>query len=161
MKKQILASALVLLSVIGTSASALAAGVAIVDTKKILESSQLPQALNSAQKEVENFKVESQKIRLNKSKELEDAREKKATDADLKKMTEQFQKEIESREQQGLALEDKKRKELEDLSAKLRTKVDEAIKAVAQEKKLDVVVDKQAVLFGGVDITEDVIKKIK
>lgn len=160
MKKQILSVALVLLTTLGTS-SAFAAGVAIVDTKKILESSQLPVALNAAQKEVENFKNESQKLRLSKSKDLETAREKKATEADMKKMAEQFQKELETREQQGLALEDKKRKELEDLSTKLRAKVDEAIKSVAQDKKLDVVVDKQAVLFGGTDITEDVIKKIK
>lgn len=159
MKKHILAIALTLITI--SSQSALAGGVAIVDTKKILDSSQLPAALNTAQKEVENFKVESQKLRLSKSKDLEAAREKKATDADLKKMAEKFQKELEDRERQGADLEVKKRKELEDLSLKLRAKVDEAIKSVAQDKKLDVVVDKQAVLFGGTDITEDVIKKIK
>lgn len=158
MKKYILATVLTFSML---SQTALAGGVGIVDTKKILDSSQLPAALNTAQKEVENFKMESQKIRLNKSKELEAARDKKATEAELKKMTEQFQKELETREQQGIDLENQKRKELEDLSTKLRSKVDEAIKSVAQDKKLDVVVDKQAVLFGGTDVTEDVIKKIK
>ncbi len=160
MKKNILATALAF-SILTITQSAFAVGVGIVDTKKILDSSQLPMVLNTAQKEVENFKVESQKLVLSKSKELENAREKKVTEAEIKKMSEQFQKDIQAREKQGVDLEMAKRKELEDLSLKLRAKVDEAIKSVAQDKKLDVIVDKQAVLFGGTDVTEDVIKKIK
>lgn len=160
MKKKILASTFVLFTAF-SQLSAFAAGVAIVDTKKVLETSSLMQAYNSAKQEVESFKKQSEEMRLNKSKELETAREKKATEAELKKMLEQFQKDLNAREQQALALEDKKRKELDDLSAKFRVKVDDAIKSVAQDKKLDVVVTKEAVLFGGIDITDDVIKKIK
>ena len=47
------------------------------------------------------------------------------------------------------------------MSNKLKTQVENAIKDVAKDKNLDVIVDKQAVLFGGNDVTEDVIKKIK
>jgi outer membrane protein len=160
MKKKILASAFVLFTALN-QLSAFAAGVAVVDTKKVLESSSLMQVYNSAKQEVENFKKESENMRTTKSKELETAREKKATEAELKKMLEQFQKDLSAREQQGLALEDTKRKELDDLSTKFRTKVDDAIKSIAQEKKLDVVVAKEAILFGGIDITDDVIKKVK
>lgn len=164
MKKNIIKAVLGLslaMAAFGQTANAKDATVAIVDTKKILENSNLPSALNSAQKEVETFKTESQKILMNRTKQLDDARAKKASDADLKKMQETFQKEIDARNSDGMALEEKKKKELEDLSTKLKSDVEEAIKAVAKEKQIDVVVDKQAVLFGGTDITEDVIKKIK
>ncbi len=163
MKKNILqivlSSALLLTAFTGIANAA--GSVAIVDTKKILENSKLPAALNAAQKEVETFKVDSQKFLVGKSKELDEARQKKTADAILKTMQAKFQKEIENRNSEGIALEDKKKKELEELSSKLRVQVDEAIKLVAKEKNIDVVVDKQAVLFGGTDITEDVIKKIK
>ena len=36
-----------------------------------------------------------------------------------------------------------------------------AIRTVANQKKLTVIVDKEAVFFGGVDITDDVIAELK
>lgn len=160
MKKKVLASAFVIFTAL-SQVSAFAAGTGIVDTKKVLETSSLMQAYNVAKQEVDNFKKASENMRMDKSKQLDAAREKKATEAELKKMLEQFQKDLSEREQQGNDLEDKKKRELDDLSAKFRVKVDDAIKAVAKDKKLDVVVAKEAVLFGGIDITDDVIKKIK
>lgn len=160
MKRKILASTFVLFTAL-SQMSAFAAGTGLVDTKKVLESSSLMQAYNVAKQEVDNFKKATEDLRLDKSKQLDSAREKKATEEELKKMLEQFQKDLATRQQQGMDLEDKKKRELDDLSAKFRVKVDDAIKAVAKDKKLDVVVAKEAVLFGGTDITDDVIKKIK
>jgi outer membrane protein len=42
----------------------------------------------------------------------------------------------------------------------IRDKVNAAIKAVAEDKRLTVVVDKSVIAYGGQDITDDVMKKI-
>ena len=50
-------------------------------------------------------------------------------------------------------------------STQLKYKFDEALAAIAQEKKLDVVVDSSenqpVVLMGGIDVTDEVIKKLQ
>lgn len=48
-----------------------------------------------------------------------------------------------------------------DLMEPLTKQVDDAVKAVAEAKGLSVVIDKGAVVYGGVDITQDVVKKLK
>jgi Skp family chaperone for outer membrane proteins len=134
--------------------------VGIVDTKKIFESSKLFEALNKAKSDLGNLEEDIKKETLYKSKLLEEARAKKTKDADLQKMQEKFQKELEDKRTSAQEASEKKQKELEEMSVKLKADVENAIKDVATEKKLEAVVDKQAVLFGGTDITEDVIKKI-
>ncbi|MEK7431698.1 MAG: OmpH family outer membrane protein [Cyanobacteriota bacterium] len=160
MKKQflVLGTSLLLSSF---SLSALAGGVGVVDTKKIFETSKLFEVLGNAKKEVTKLEEDLKKETLYKSKLLEEARMNKATDDELRKMQESFQAELEKKRKDGQDLSEKKQKELEDMSNKLKTQVENAIKDVAKDKNLDVIVDKQAVLFGGNDVTEDVIKKIK
>jgi Skp family chaperone for outer membrane proteins len=48
-----------------------------------------------------------------------------------------------------------------ELSAAIRDDIVKAIEAVAKDKKLNVIVDKEAVLYGGVDVTKDVLSKLK
>lgn len=48
-----------------------------------------------------------------------------------------------------------------DLIEPLNKQVETAVKAVAEAKGLSVVIDKSAVVYGGQDITQDVIKKLK
>ena len=160
MKKFILTSVLGL-SFLLTSTSAFAASVGIVDTKKIFESSKLFEELNKAKSEMGGLEESIKKETFNKSKLLDDARAKNAKEDELKKMQEKFQKELEDLRKKAQEASEKKQKDLEEMSNKLKTQVEDAIKDVAKDKKLEVVVDKQAVLFGGMDITDDVIKKIK
>lgn len=143
-----------------TSSAFSAPLVGIVDTKKIFESSKLFEALNKAKGDLSNLEEDIKKETLYKSKLLEEARAKNVKDAELQKMQEKFQKELEDKRKKAQDTSDSKQKELETMSVKLKSDVETAIKDVASEKKLEVVVDKQAVLFGGTDITEDVIKKI-
>ncbi|SFL33086.1 OmpH family outer membrane protein [Pelosinus propionicus] len=56
--------------------------------------------------------------------------------------------------QQGLAIKEK------DLLGALQNKVDVAVAAVAKAKGLATIVDKGSVVYGGQDITDDVMKKI-
>jgi outer membrane protein len=164
MKKNILTAILgtsLVFSALSGIASAKDYHVGFVDTQKIFQSSKLSEALNTAQNDVKAREGEFSKDTLDKSKLLEEARAKKVSDADLKKMQDTFQKELESKRASLELLKENKQKELEEMSKKLKGQVEDAIKNVAKDKQIDVVVDKQAVLFGGTDITEDVIKKIK
>ena len=49
----------------------------------------------------------------------------------------------------------------QELMAQVIAKVDEAIKSVATEQGIGVVLDKNSVLYGGKDLTQDVASKIK
>lgn len=48
-----------------------------------------------------------------------------------------------------------------DLVEPLTKQIEETVKQVAEQKGLSVVIDKGAVIYGGADITQDVIKKLK
>lgn len=49
----------------------------------------------------------------------------------------------------------------QELRAGILEKIDAAVKAVAESKGLSVVIDKSNVVYGGNDITDDVLKKLK
>ena len=49
----------------------------------------------------------------------------------------------------------------QDLISGIQKKIDDAVKQVAEAKGLSVVIDKSAVVYGGQDITDDVMKKFK
>jgi outer membrane protein len=67
-------------------------------------------------------------------------------DNDKKALSQQLQQGIQQKQQE--------------LINAIRDKVNAAIKAVAEDKGLTVVVDKSVVAYGGQDITDDVLKKI-
>ncbi|HBS59997.1 MAG TPA: molecular chaperone Skp [Firmicutes bacterium] len=49
----------------------------------------------------------------------------------------------------------------QELMTQVKAKVDEAIKNAANEQGISVVLDKESVLYGGKDLTQDVVNKIK
>lgn len=49
----------------------------------------------------------------------------------------------------------------QDLSTQLNTSMDQALAEIAKEKNLDVILYKTGVAQGGIDVTEDVIKKMQ
>ena len=51
-------------------------------------------------------------------------------------------------------------KEQEDMMAPIQKQIDEAVKAVAEAQGLTVVLRKEGVVYGGKDITQDVVKKL-
>lgn len=76
--------------------------------------------------------------------------------AGIEKATDNQKKaEIFSAKKQEAAAEEQK------LMAPLFKEIDAAIRTVARNKKITIVVDKTSVFFGGLDITDDVIQELK
>jgi len=94
-------------------------------------------------------------------KQLEDARKKGTSQDELTKMRQKFEQQIYEKRLKAQDLLKNKQSDLEKARDKLRKDVEIAIKEVASQKKIDIVIDKQAVFFGGMDITDEVTKKIK
>ena len=160
LKSAVLSGLLVL--ALATSAFAVTAkDIGVVDTQKVIESSSLSDLYKSANDEMKALEDNIKKEMLDKSKKLEDAKKTNLSADKLKEMEDQFKKDLETKRNEGQVLYQKKQAELEETQKKVKSDIDEAIKKVADEKKLGVVFDKQVVLFGGVDVTEDVMKKIK
>ncbi len=88
-----------------------------------------------------------------KRKLIEEARVANKTETELQMMAEQFQLEIEP-EAKKLETDSKTKSE------KIQKTVETAIKDVATEQKLDVILVQEAVLFGGTDVSDAVLKKL-
>jgi len=91
-------------------------------------------------------------------------------DAALKAENEQARQEYESKaaslndqekQQLGNQLSQRIEMKRQQLLSEIMDKVDAAVKAVADEKGLTIVVHKSAIVSGGVDITNDVLAKVK
>ncbi|GIW23199.1 MAG: hypothetical protein KatS3mg068_2206 [Candidatus Sericytochromatia bacterium] len=157
MKKILLASFIVLSTSLNSFAKDI---VGIVDTRKVFENSSLALEYSKVQKEIQDLQEAYKKKTLDNTKKLEEAKNKKLSEQELSKLQEQFSKELENERKNADELYEKKRIDFEKLTEQFKTDMQKAIEDVAKEKQLQVIVEKQAVLFGGTDITEDVIKKL-
>lgn len=134
--------------------------IGVIDVQRILSGSALMKALEGAQKEVAETEKSLLDLRQKKLEELQGMQkqvaEGKMTQEDFLKKQRQFEDEVmkKVKEEQG-KLEGKKeaiRKQKE----QLEKDVEEAVKKVAGQKGLEMVINKQLVIFGGMDITKDV-----
>lgn len=131
-------------------ASSQTPNVAKVDTKRLFEQ------YKEAQMSQSEFKRKAeayQKEFLEKNKLLQDAQKNGKSKADLEKMTKKFETELKPKKEAVEALD-------KELSGRLKKKIETTIQDVAKAKGYAVVVDKQVVLYGGDDITDDVLKKL-
>lgn len=104
------------------------------------------QELRAAQ---DNFRTEFE----NRRKQLVEAQKKKMSASEQEKLREQLQAEM-------APLEEKLKQLNQELMERLNKQLDEAVKKVAESRKLSLVLDKQVIRFGGKDITEEVIKQL-
>jgi len=95
---------------------------------------------------------------------------------DLKTANETMQQEVEKAQQdfeaKSVNMNDQEKQEFyqqtqerlahkqQELVEPINTKIEAAVKAVADAKGLSVVIDKNAVVYGGQDITQDVVRKV-
>ena len=123
-------------SLTGGVASAASSAIGVIDYRQVMSQHPGLEAANAQmQKEVETAQHEFE----TKSAEMND----------------QQKAEYYQQTQQRLA------QKQADLIEPLNKQVEDTVKSVAEAKGLSVVIDKGAVVYGGQDITQDVIKKLK
>lgn len=106
-----------------------------------------PQRVLFQHPKFEQVQKQVRQVMLKKEEEAKAAIEK---ESDSNKKAQIFQN-----KRREVATEERK------LMEPLFKEIDLAVRAVANAKKVTVVVDKSALLFGGLDITEDVIQELK
>lgn len=128
---------------------ALAFTVGYVDTATVRrEAKSFKSAYSELQREQQKFQQEFNA----RQKKLEAARKTKKP-AEVEKLQAQYTKELEGMRQRATRLE-------ASLSAKTTARALVAIRSVAAKKKMDLVLDKGTVYYGGIDITQDVIRSL-
>ena len=148
--RRFIATATVLAAVLTTAAPAFATTTAYVDTARVLMSYK---GARNAQGKMQQELVAYQKEFAERQKKIAEAQKAGKTPQEIQKMTEGFEKELQPMKTKAMQLE-------QTLSADVKKKIEGVINKVAKSRKADIVLDKAAVLFGGIDITNDVIKAL-
>ena len=124
-----------------------AAGVGYIDYARVIDNYDYAKQVT---KEIDAKGLEMQQYLVDKEKEY------KALDTPLKKQTfeDRVSQEFKAKESAYVSLRDRREQEI-------YNKIREAAKAVMVEQKLDAVMDVRGVFVGGIDITDNVISKLK
>ena len=138
---------IVAMAIVALTGIANAGGVGYIDYAKVIDNYDYAKQVT---KEVDAKGLEMQQYLVDKEKEY------KSLDTPLKKQTfeDRISQEFKAKEAAYLSLREKREKEV-------YTKIQDAAKAVMVEQKLDAVMDVRGVFVGGVDITQNVIQKLK
>ena len=138
---------IIALALVALAGVANAGGVGYIDYAKVIDNYDYAKQVT---KEVDAKGLEMQQFLVDKEKEY------KSLDTPLKKQTfeERVAQEFKTKETAYITLKQKREQEV-------YTKIREAAKAVMVEQKLDAVMDVRGVFVGGVDITDNVISKLK
>lgn len=121
-----------------------------VDVQKVFTQFKQAQSSQAA------FQARAQKYEAElaeKNKELEQAKKAGKSKAELDKMTRKFEAELKP---EKAAIEAMDRR----LSGNLKARIQSAIAHVAAAHRIPVVVDKQVVLYGGIDLTPEVLRDL-
>lgn len=125
--------------------------IAYIDSARILKEYSAAQDLL---RDLAKAEAQLNKKILLKRQEIQKARAAKKTDTEIQMMAEKIRLELEP---EAKRIEDEsaqKSKEIED-------KVDLVINEFAKKSKYDIVVVKEAVLYGGTDVTNEILAKLK
>ena len=135
------------LAIIAVTGVVNAGGVGYIDYAKVIDNYDYAKQVT---KEVDAKGLEMQQFLVDKEKEY------KSLDTPLKKQTfeERVSQEFKAKETAYISLREKREKEV-------YTKIQDAAKAVMVEQKLDAIMDVRGVFVGGVDVTQNVIQKLK
>ncbi len=141
--KSILLSAVALVAVAGFNVSADAQTIGYVNYKNVESNYEYAK---SAYKEIDTKYLELQQFLMDKEKQYKNI----DSPINKKNFEEQVQKDFKAKSEAFDKLKLKKAQEVE-------TNILEATKAVAADKKIDVVLDYRVIFTGGVDLSQDVI----
>ncbi len=127
-----------------------ASTIGVVDREKVITS------FTKAQKAAEDLKKVEDSVRKlleDSNKQYEEAKTAKKPQAELESLQKSLQKKIDEQYKKAQA-------QAQNMESNLETDIDSAIKAEASSRKLDTVFMKGAVLLGGTDITDGVVKRL-
>jgi outer membrane protein len=143
-RKTILAAVLAL-----SAPAAYASGTGVVDFTSLQKSPVAQKAMAKLNEAQGKYQKELQ----TRSAKLEEAQKKNLPQAEIARLRQQFEKELQD-------LRTKGEQEAQAATNSLQGELEKAVKTVAAEKKLDMVFRKEALLYGGTDITADVEKEL-
>jgi outer membrane protein len=145
------ATTVAILGAVLVASPAYATAIGYVDTARVLLTySGAKTAQGQMAKELETY----QHAFMDRQKKIAEAQKAGKPAAEIQKMTASYEQELAPLKSRAQTLE-------QHLSADVKTKIESKIQAIARARKLDLVLDKAACLFGGVDITNDVINSLK
>ena len=107
----------------------------------------------TAQTELAKKQKEFQDLVISKQQELEKAKTASKSEEELIEMKDLFESTLQPKKEELVALNQK-------LSSEIEKDLVEAAKKIAKQLRIDVVLDKQAVLVGGMDLTSLVISNL-
>lgn len=128
----------------------LAATVGFIDVEQVFTGYS---KTKTAQNEINNKMKDYQKQRTKYQQEIDDARIDGKPEAEIQKLTEKMQKELDPKEAEIRMLNEQQ-------MANIRKDIVSAVEVVAKEVGIDVVVDKQVIIAGGLDLTESVVDRL-
>ncbi|HEY9900194.1 MAG TPA: OmpH family outer membrane protein [Pantanalinema sp.] len=121
-----------------------------VDTQKVFQS------YKGAQSAQDRFRKEAQDYQeelVDAQRKLEEARKANKSSDEIAKMQKKFEDELKPKKAKVEALD-------RELSGKIKKQIEAAIAQVAKTRGFATVVDKAAILYGGEDLTGDVLKNL-
>ena len=130
--------------------SANAATIGYIDSQKVISS------YEKTKKAQEQFKKKEQFFQdevAKRQKQVEKEKNKNISDGDLRRLAEKFNKELEPQRNDMIESQKKMMQEIQDDLVK-------ATEATAKRMGIEVVMDKQLIITGGTDITDEVIKQL-
>lgn len=130
--------------------SANAATIGYIDGQKVFSS------YEKTKKVQEQLKKKEQLLQdevAKRQKQVEKEKNKNISDGDLRKLVEKFKQELEPQQNDMIESQKKMMQEIQDDIVK-------ASEAIAKRMGFEVVLDKQIIITGGTDITDEVIKQL-
>lgn len=121
-----------------------------IDVERVFTSYKITK---DAQKEMNDKLKEFKKLETKKLQELESAKIDGKSDEELNKMKEDIQKELDPKKTEFEMIYQEK-------LARIKKDIIAAVDAVGKKIGVDVVVDKQVIITGGIDLTDQVIEKL-
>jgi Skp family chaperone for outer membrane proteins len=127
-----------------------AATVGFIDVEQVFKSYS---KTKTAQDEINNKMKDYRRLLSKYQQELDDARVDGKPEKELEKIREKMQKELDPKEAEIKMLN-------EEQMAKIRKDIVAAVETISKEVGIDVVVDKQVIIAGGLDLTESVVNRL-
>jgi outer membrane protein len=140
----------IILSLAVLASVSLAATVGYIDVKQVFEGYG---KTKSVQDDLNNKMKDYEKLRNKHAQKLTEAKIDGKTEKELEKLQEDMKKELGPKETEIQMINDEQ-------MAKIRKDIVAAVDAISKEVGIDVVVDKQVIITGGMDLTEQVVTRL-